>query len=470
MKLVRTCHLKSFPQKQDAAKMRKQFLGVLAERGKALEFKKWLAIFFINRGLFRITDKGYCEFSPQIQKQFLEFAEQSGDREYEERIERRYALSKRELRRIVGNTVKRMLDEGKAEELYCKGLVVRAAHMDWKQVDVRVSVVKKLAEMLGKDARALGQTDFSSNGLDGLLIRYGGSHHAALFEAGFVHSEEETIQHGFAKSFSTDRLYPWELKRVGNKFWESAEIRIAATEWLIWKSKKPVREIETRDYIENGLSGLLDYCNNSSVLPLIEAGYVYSIDETLEQSKARKFDMMKLYVWEMLRLGNQSWDNVDIQLAATRWLISKIIKKSPKEISADDFEDYGLTGLLARCEGSPFSALAAAGYAYTLEKTLVHSKIKQFGNDKFYFWEMPRSPFIYADMELRIAAIRWLAWISPKSPTELTRNDFDDNCLSGLLNNYYNGSPFNALFEAGLVGMEDERYMRSNRHGQLSKV
>ncbi|MBI5332664.1 MAG: hypothetical protein HZB65_03760 [Candidatus Aenigmarchaeota archaeon] len=51
-----------------------------------------------------------------------------------------------------------------------------------------------------------------------------------------------------------------------------------------------------------------------------------------------------------------------------------------------------------------------------------------------------------------------------KDPRDITTDDFYDNRLCGLLVNYYSGSPYQALIEAGLVDKEHEKYMR--RHGR----
>src|SRR3989338_7356496 len=102
-------------------------------RDKTAEFKRWLALFFIEKGNYRITDKGYEELAPSIQTQEI------------------------------------------------KEAVAR-----------RVEVIQKLIEVLGKSPREIIGDDFNNNGLSGLLVGYyKSSPYEALFEAGLVTQADE---------------------------------------------------------------------------------------------------------------------------------------------------------------------------------------------------------------------------------------------------------------------------------------
>ncbi len=69
--------------------------------------------------------------------------------------------------------------------------------------------------------------------------------------------------------------------------------------------------------------------------------------------------------------------------------------------------------------------------------------------------------FDWSDIRIRTEVTKKLLQILGKTPKEITKDDFLDNGLGGLLVGYYNSSPYDALFEAGLVNKTDEPYMRS---------
>ncbi len=157
------------------------------------------------------------------------------------------------------------------------------------------------------------------------------------------------------------------------------------------------------------------------------------------------------------------WSDISIRTEVTKKLL-QILGKEPKEITQNDFNENGLNGLLGRYKNSPYLALVEAGYAYSLEEIEEHANKMEFKTEKIYPWEMDKSPYVYGQEKIRIAATKWLVWKLGKEPKEITTDDFNDNGLSGLLVGYYNCSPYDALFDAGLVTSADEAYMRSSRH------
>jgi len=428
---------------------------------KSAEFKRWLALFFIGKGNYKITDKGYEELAPQVTRQNLEFGEPVSDRKREPRLEERRSLTKSELREAVARKVEQMLRDGKAEELYDNRYIDKPKRLDWKSKDTKLAVIKKLVELLGKNPREITAYDFNNNGLGGLLVDYyKNSPYLALVEASYAYSLDEIKEHA-RTGFKTDKIYPWEMSRVGNEFWYDKEMRIAATKWLMWKLNKEPKDITQDDFRHNSLGGLLaTHYNVSHYLALLEAGYAYSEDEIKEQNGEFRTD--KFYPWEMGRIPFDLWPNKDIRIAAIKWLIWKL-KKEPKEIIADDFNNNRLSGLLRPYKGSPYLALVEVGYAYSIDEIKEHART-WFKTDKLYPWEMQRvgNEFWY-DKEMRIAATKWLMWKLNKEPKDITQDDFINNGLGGLIQTY-NGSPYEALFEAGIATESDEAYMRSSHH------
>ena len=338
---------------------------------KQIQFKRWLALFFINRGKYRITEKGYTELAPQEVRQNLEFGEPVSDRKREPRLEERRQLTKQEIRDAVAKTVAIMLEQEKAEELYDNGLITKPGNFDWKNREVRVTVIKKLLEFLDKNPKEITKDDFESNGLSGLLSkRYKNSPYLALVEAGYAYSLEEIKEH--AKSgFKTDKIYPCEMSSAPH-IYEYKESRIAACKWLIWKIKKDTRDITVDDFYNNGLGGLLgEYYKNSPYLALVEADYAYSLDEIKKHARTG-FATDKFYPWGIEK-SPSIYKDKEIRLVACKWLIWRL-EKEPKEITYDDFLNNGLGGLINHhYKNSPYDALLEAGLVTQADEVYMRS-------------------------------------------------------------------------------------------------
>ncbi len=173
-----------------------------------------------------------------------------------------------------------------------------------------------------------------------------------------------------------------------------------------------------------------------------------------------------------IRLTNADWSEDDeVREKAVRFLVEKALRKDPRDVTYEDFDSNRLESLLVNYyKGSPHLALTEAGYAYSAAEALRHANEGAFHNEKFYPWEMSRTPTgFYESKENRIAAIKWLVAKLGKGPRNISEDDFNTNRLSGLLD-YYNDSPYSALLEAGIVNPEDERYMRRHGHTRFLEV
>jgi hypothetical protein len=218
--------------------------------------------------------------------------------------------------------------------------------------------------------------------------------------------------------------------------------------------RKDPAQMRTRDFNSNRLSGLFsEYFDSSPYLALVEAGYAYSIEESLEHAKAGNFQSEKIYPWEMVETPNIfDYGVKENRVAAVKWLVWKL-GKDPREIEWDDFNSNGLAGLISseHYKNSPYKALVEAGYAYSTGESLRHARAGAFRDGKIYPWEMGVTPyaFSYEVAENRIAAVKWLVWKLGKDPRRLEWADFNSNGLSGLISEYYGNSPYKALLEAG---------------------
>lgn len=154
----------------------------------------------------------------------------------------------------------------------------------------------------------------------------------------------------------------------------------------------------------------------------------------------------RIMPWEMHFTPKNFFELKKNRVKATRWLV-RLAGKDPRDIICRDFEANGLVGLIDFYGKSPHKAVSEA---FPLQHIMP--------------WEMSVTPNgFYKSRTNRVAAIRWLMERLPKEGKEVVQQDFIDNRLRGLLFNYYNGSPYAALLDAGIVAHEDELYMKRRR-------
>ena len=217
-----------------------------------------------------------------------------------------------------------------------------------------------------------------------------------------------------------------------------------------------------------------------------------------------------------IKLGRADWRGTSsIREEAVRFLVEKVLKKDPRDITQEDFYSNRLGGLLPNYyNGSPYAALKDAGYDFhpwemcgtpkafyeskdnriaavrwlvdKLKKdprdiTAEDFRSKRLGGlfTEYYHssphealieagyeilpWEMVKTPMeVYGSKENRIAAVRWLVDKLKKHPRDITQEDFYSNRLGGLLTHYYSNSPYEAILEAGLVTKAEEASMRKH--------
>ena len=386
------------------------------------EFRKWIALYFIEKGNWKVTDKAIEEFGTDVTpRQTMEFAEVCSDREREERTDYRVGLTEKEKKRITHMKIAGMVDEGKAEELYDNNYITNYA--DWKNKTNRIAVVRNLMRIIDKDPRDLTQNDFKKNKLEGLSVYY------------YKSSPYKAVKEAFPEK----NIQPWEMKITPNKFFDEKKNRIAAVRWLvIEKLKKDPRDLTADDFYDNRLTGLFEFYDSSQYKAVIEA-----------------FPEMDIKPWEMARIPAKFYEEEGNRVAAVKRFVEKI-KKDPRDLTADDFNSNKLGGLfVGYYDNSPYKAVKEA-----------------FPEKNIQPWEMKITPNKFFDVkENRIAAVKWLVKEKlKKNPRDLTKEDFCSNRLSGLLQNHYKGSPYEAVKEAGLVTEVDEKYMRQKGHCRHSEV
>jgi hypothetical protein len=251
----------------------------------------------------------------------------------------------------------------------------------------------------------MAKGDFDRNRLNGLLENYyRGSPYDALIDAGYS-------------------LHPWELAKTPVSIFDSKKMRVAAVRWLVGRLHKDIRMISAKDFMAERLGGLLgNHYHLSPYAALHEARY-------------------PLKPWEMKWSPKGIFMTRKERVEATRWAVREL-GKDVKDVVARDFLGLGLDGLLAHHGNSPLSALTEAGY-------------------RILPWEMRKSPSGYFKKKAnRVLCVRWLVKETGKAPKDVTKDDFKDNSLGGLLGEYYHSRPYLAMLEAKLVTPADEKYMR----------
>lgn len=344
------------------------------------DFKTWLAVYFVNKGSFRITDKGIDALSQRSQMG-MEYLEDYSAKDRDESVTGRVVLSKKQRKETAMAAVAVAIEEGRATELVERGYVKHVA--TWKDQSVRIAVITKLLKVLGKNTREILHEDFSANGLGGLVASYySDSSYFALAAAGFSWSLKEICDQAdtkmsFQKFESSGKVYPWEMSKSPS-IYDQSKIRISAVRWLVWKAEKNIREITAEDFRQNGLGSFLSgRYNGSPYLALVEGGFAWSFAETFEQAKTSAFqkfeDSKKIYSWEM-EYSPREYDNSVLRIAASRWLVWKC-GKNAREITEQDFNQNGLRGVLSKYHSeSAYLALLDAGVVTPSDEEYMRSK------------------------------------------------------------------------------------------------
>ncbi|MCK4319657.1 hypothetical protein KAW38_03745 [Candidatus Micrarchaeota archaeon] len=141
----------------------------------------------------------------------------------------------------------------------------------------------------------------------------------------------------------------------------------------------------------------------------------------------RNYRVKELFDEGTIYVPRYSWKKPEVKRKAVKILL-RILGKDPRDLTKDDFNDNRLGGLLAHHKGSPYIAIRES-----------YPEVKE--------WEMKNTPiYFFKKKENRIKATSWLIKKLKKDPKDITRKDFIDNRLTGLLN-HYNGSPYLAIKE-----------------------
>ena len=206
----------------------------------------------------------------------------------------------------------------------------------WQEKPNRIAAIKWMfwkMEQQGIDPKEINYQTLVEYHLSGLIdTQYNRNLVSALIDSGLVYSAQEIESQSEKQIFESKKYYPWELKVVQQFYWEKSENRIAACRWLNCKINNKKR-IEFEDFKKEGLGGLIGFHGCSPYKALLEAGVIYSDLEIINQARERKFELNKLYPWDLMHVPSDYWSKENNRIAAIRWL--EFIKPNP---SRADFE------------------------------------------------------------------------------------------------------------------------------------
>ena len=242
--------------------------------------------------------------------------------------------------------------------------------------------------------------DFKNNKLGGLMNYFNNSPYAAI---NYIYP---------------NKYKPWEKCKVPNNYWKDEYNVKDALRWL-FEDKLDIENndnITIDDFIKYNLRGLMNYFNNS---PYAAINYVYP---------------NKYKPWEKCMVLKGYWEDEDNVKEALRWLFEEKLDIENNDnitIALNDFDKYGLNGLVKHFNNSPYEAI---NYVYPnrykpWEKTIVPKR----------YWE---------DEDTVKEALLWL--FEEKLDIEnnnitITRKDFEKYKLGTLLLKYFNNSPYAAI-------------------------
>ena len=274
----------------------------------------------------------------------------------------------------------------------------------WQKLNHRKYIVEAFIEQYQEThpGRYPTERDFIKNKLSGLLqIYYDNSPLLALIETGFTDKKSKYYDLRLEET-------PWlVLGAVPRNYWGEKSNAKKAVDWLSQKTGRNVTELESDNFEENSLYGLLKHYNYSPINIIKAAGY--EVEEMQRNMTSQRY-----------------WENPENRIKAVKDLVKKL-DKSPIEVTWKDFLNNGISGLLEYYD-SHKEALAEAGFAC----------------------ERKRKPTNYwANVSNRINATKDLAATLEKPVEEIKKSDFICAGLAAILP--YCSGHREALQEAGLL-------------------
>ena len=205
--------------------------------------------------------------------------------------------------------------------------LTRAKWKDDEQLQ-REAIVFLVERVLQIDPRDVTRDDFRDNRLGGLISEYySGSPYKAVSEA-----------------FPELDIREWEMLKTSSSFYKKKGNRISAIKWLVEKLDKDPKDITVEDFHSNRVRGLLsNHYSNSPYQAISEA-----------------FPELDIREWEMSSAPKKFYEDKENRITAVRWLVERL-GKDPREVTADDFRDNGLGGLMTNYYFGPYRALREAG-------------------------------------------------------------------------------------------------------------
>ena len=304
----------------------------------------------------------------------------------------------------------------------------RIKHGTWNTFNNRVLYLKWLMVRNGwtepKDLYNITSNIILENYGRGLLAKYDGSPYKLVCELGReVFPEHEFLPFKF-------------IGQTPKNWWSKIDNRLYWFKWLMQENnlEKPedLYNITADIILKNYGSGILGHYYNGSPYDMVcELGRKIFPEH---EFWAFKFDFTQIG-W---------WDDPKNQLLWFKWFMQENNLEKPEDLynitSNIILKNYG-SGLLAKYDGSPYKLVRELGREVFPNHVFL----------PFKFGQTPKNWWFKIDN--RLYWFKWLMqennWKKPEDLYNITADIITSNHGSGILGNYYNGSPYEMVLELG---------------------
>lgn len=301
----------------------------------------------------------------------------------------------------------------------------------------------------------------------------------------FEVSEEEAIQIWHEVRAGIRERFP-------NYFWSNVRHQQYVGRAFLdeYQKENPENFPTNKDFKENKLKSLLTYNNGSPY-------EIFKLCDLADPKSEYYNQEFAETPWVVIRkLPQRFWSNKENRIRATKWLAEIKLKKSPAELTQDDYYNNGFVAVVKNSDKIIFELIREAyptlqmedrkqhPFAYWKDREKVDREFDKFmeklgrvpvysdfqkhgklgllddiqnfhgglanykmsknleGKKPWYYWE---------DKECRIEHIKSAVEAIGKPVEEITSEDLIEQNLGTLITNIYNGSAYSALKEADLV-------------------
>jgi hypothetical protein len=215
-----------------------------------------------------------------------------------------------------------------------------------------------------------------------------------------------------------------ERRKFPDGFLQKYQHRVALVRAFVdeYRKEHPGGYPKARDFRKNKLNFICEYYSGSPYEAFVEAGFANPENAVYDSRLAEA-------PWAVLEtVPHHYWESEVNRIKATQNFV-RTCGKNLTELAAEDFVRSGLSRILEHTDGF-YNALKEAGF-------------------DIQPWELTEvSQNYFESLENRVKAIRWMVGELGKPITTISRDDFKESGLGGLIQKHYHNT-VDALREAG---------------------